>query len=96
MYREARRGRLRIGGSVLTDPKHLPTMIGLIELAAYPILMVIGQMVVIGAWLGIKTAGGWMGWQTSRTAFNRFLLFNLVNILVAFALTHFVRYLPCP
>lgn len=61
----------------------LPTVIGFIELVSYPILFVIGQYVFIGAWLGIKTAGSWKGWQTSPTGYNRFLLFNLLNLLVA-------------
>ncbi len=75
----------------------LPTLIGFVELTAYPILMVIGQYLFIGAWLGIKTAGAWKGWRTSQTAYNRFLLFNLLNLVVAYSiLTHFVRYMPCP
>jgi hypothetical protein len=75
----------------------LPTVIGLIELVVYPILFVIGQYIFIGAWLGIKTAGSWKGWQTSPTAYNRFLLFNLLNLLVAYIfLTQFVHRVPCP
>ena len=75
----------------------LPTTIGFIELAAYPVLLAVGQFPVIGAWIVIKTAGGWGGWKTSTTAFNRFLLFSLLNILVAyFCLERFVQYVPCP
>ena len=74
----------------------IPAGIGLIELAAYPVLLVLGQIVIIGGWIGIKTAGGWMGWHASRTSFNRFLLFNLLNLVVAyFWLSHFVQRLPC-
>jgi hypothetical protein len=74
----------------------LPTLIGLIELAAYPVLFVIGQYLFIGAWLGIKTAGSWTGWRKSPTAYNRFLLFNLLNLLIAyFLLKRFVCYIPC-
>jgi hypothetical protein len=37
-----------------------------------------------------------MGWQASRTSFNRFLLFNLLNLVVSyFWLSHFVQRLPC-
>jgi hypothetical protein len=75
----------------------LPTFIGFIELAAYPVLFVVGQYLFIGAWLGIKTAGSWRGWQTSGTAYNRFLLFNLFNLLLAYLfLTRFVQRIPCP
>lgn len=74
----------------------LPFFIGAFELAAYPILLALGQLVVIGGWLGIKTAGGWLGWQASRTSFNRFLLFNLFNLALSyFWLSHYVQRLPC-
>src|SRR3989442_3238203 len=52
----------------------IPFVIGVIELAVYPVLLVLGQIAIIGGWIGVKTAGGWMGWQASRTSFNRFLL----------------------
>jgi hypothetical protein len=75
----------------------LPTLVGLAELIAYPILIVTGQGLIIGGWLGLKTAGAWGGWKTSGTAYNRFLLFNLVNLFVAYLwLAHFVQYVPCP
>lgn len=73
----------------------IPFGIGVIELAAYPVLLVIGQLLIIGGWIGIKTAGSWMGWKASRTSFNRFLLFNLLNIFVAyFWLSTYVHRLP--
>jgi hypothetical protein len=74
----------------------IPAGIGLIELAAYPVLLVLGQIFIIGGWIGIKTAGGWLGWQASRTSFNRFLLFNLLSLLIScFWLSHYVQRLPC-
>jgi hypothetical protein len=74
----------------------LPTCLGLIELATYPVLIAIGQFTVVGIWIGIKTAGSWQGWRTSATAFNRFLFFNLLNLIIAyFLLVRFVRYVPC-
>jgi hypothetical protein len=74
----------------------IPAGIGVIELAAYPVLLVLGQVLIIGGWIGIKTAGSWMGWQASRTSFNRFLLFNLLNLVVSYSwLSHFVQRLPC-
>lgn len=75
----------------------LPTLIGFIELVSYPILFVVGQYLFIGAWLGIKTAGAWQGWRTSPTAYNRFLFFNMLNLLAAYLLlSRFVQRLPCP
>lgn len=74
----------------------IPAGLGVIEIAAYPVLLVLGQILIIGGWIGIKTAGGWLGWQASRTSFNRFLLFNLLNLLLAyFWLSHYVQRLPC-
>jgi hypothetical protein len=59
-------------------------IIGVTELAAYPVLIHLGQLAIIGAWLGLKTAGHWRIWANSRTAFNRFLLANLINIFVSY------------
>jgi hypothetical protein len=73
----------------------LPTIIGFIELAVYPILLALGQIVIVGAWMGIKTAGAWSGWKTSTTAFNRFLLFNILNLLIAYFLARLVQKVPC-
>src|SRR5271157_2273605 len=70
----------------------LPAGIGVVELAVYPVLLVLGQILIIGGWIGIKTAGSWLGWQASRTSFNRFLLFNLLNLAVSyFWLSHYVQ-----
>ena len=70
----------------------LPAMIGYAELASYPVLIVLGQPSIVGGWLAIKTAGQWRVWEKSRTAFNRFLVGNLLNIGISFFwLTQFVR-----
>lgn len=73
----------------------IPTAIGFFELAVYPILLTLGNYGIIGAWIGIKTAGGWTGYSQSRTSFNRFLLFNVITLLVAFWLSPFVERLNC-
>jgi len=74
----------------------IPAGIGVIELVSYPILLALGQFSIIGGWIGIKTAGGWLGWQASRTSFNRFLLFNLLNLAVSYVwLSHYIHRLPC-
>jgi hypothetical protein len=54
----------------------LPAFIGFIEVAAYPILLILGQFVLVGGWIGIKTAGAWMGLgipltKDVKTAFKR-------------------------
>ena len=73
----------------------IPTAIGFFELAIYPILLTLGNYGIIGAWIGIKTAGGWTGYSQSRTSFNRFLLFNVITLLVAFWLSLFIERLNC-
>ena len=59
----------------------LPYFIGVAELAAYPILFFRNDLLVIGGWIVIKTAGSWSVWATSRGSFNRFLFGN-VQVLV--------------
>jgi len=73
----------------------IPTAIGFLELAIYPVLLGIGYFAVIGAWIGIKTAGSWMGYSKSRTSFNRFLLFTVLTLLVACVLSLFVDPIKC-
>lgn len=73
----------------------IPAAIGFIELAAYPVLLVLGHTLVIGGWIGIKTAGSWLGWRASRTSFNRFLLLNLLSLMISYLwLSHYVQRLP--
>jgi hypothetical protein len=65
----------------------LPALIGASELAIFPILMVKDSgWIVIGAWIGIKTASSWRGWQKTRTAYNRFLLGNILSLGVSWLL----------
>ena len=74
----------------------LQYLINVFELAAYPVLLVLGQGLVIGAWLGIRTAGSWSGWGVSRTSFLRFLLVSLLVLSVSyFCLTPYIMRLPC-
>jgi hypothetical protein len=68
---------------------------GFLELAIYPVLINIGYYAVVGGWVGIKTAGSWMGYSQSRTSFNRFLLFNIITVLAACVLSLFVTRLQC-
>lgn len=65
---------------VAIDDYWLPAIVGAFELAVYPILMSQGRWIFIGAWIGIKTASSWGGWQKHRTAYNRFLLGNILSL----------------
>jgi hypothetical protein len=62
----------------------LNAWIGLFDLAAYPVLIKTGHLEVIGAWLAVRTAGAWGGWQSSRTSFNRFLLSNILELFISY------------
>jgi hypothetical protein len=60
-----------------------PCFLGLMELALYPVALFIGQPLLIGGWLGVKTAGQFHLWHESRNAFNRFLIGNLLVVVLA-------------
>ena len=66
-------------------------VLGLLELATYPVLIAINQWPLIGAWITLKTLAQWSEWQRDRGVFNLFLIGTVVNVLVAaLALTQFV------
>ncbi|MCG8561113.1 MAG: hypothetical protein MI824_15050 [Hyphomicrobiales bacterium] len=68
-----------------------PFIIGSLELSAYPVLMATGAWTAVGAWIGLKTISQWNVWSSHREAFNRFLIGNALNLLVAaLLLTPFV------
>ncbi len=74
----------------------IPAAIGFSEFAAFPILLVLGRFEVVGGWILIKTAGAWTGWRESRTSFNRFLLANIITIILSYLwLSRYVERLPC-
>jgi len=78
------------GGGRIED-LWLPYVLGVGELAAYPILLVSDRLEIIGGWLALKTAGQWKVWEDSRTAFNRFLVLNVLDIAIAyFWLSHYI------
>jgi hypothetical protein len=59
-------------------------VLGFLELAVYPILMVTGSWTFIGAWLVLKTAGQWRAWKERRCPFNRFLIGNALALIWSF------------
>jgi hypothetical protein len=74
------------------DDYWLPAIIGIFELAVFPVLMIKEWWGFIGAWIGIKTASSWGGWKKARTAYNRFLLGNLLSLLASYFLVLLFRF----
>lgn len=62
------------------DDYYLPFIIGIIEMIIYSFLILLGEFTFIGILVGLKTAVQWGKWQETRTAYNRFLLGNLLVI----------------
>lgn len=52
-----------------------PWILGVLELAAYPVLIRRDMYEGIAAWLVLKTVAQWRGWEDRRT-YNRFLIGN--------------------
>lgn len=80
-------------GGIKIDDYWLPAIIGVAELILFPILIMKSLWTFIGAWIGIKTASSWGGWQKTRTAYNRFLLGNLLSLTASYVLTLVIRFL---
>lgn len=49
-----------------------PFFLGLLEFAAFPVLMATEHWTFIGAWLGFKGVAQWKRWENERSVFNRF------------------------
>jgi len=77
----------------------VPTIVGTVELAIYPILISLGSWQAISAWIGIKTAGEWR-WKgkddkdKDRQGYTNFLLGNALVIGAAFLLVLTIRTSP--
>ena len=76
------------GRDIRIDDYWLPVLIGFPELLIYPILMINGYWTAIGAWIVIKTASSWGGWQKTRTAYNRFLFGNILSLVGSGLIAH--------
>lgn len=61
-----------------------PFILGILETASYPILIITGFWQAIGAWLTFKTLGQWKHWADHRASFNRFLIGNALIIIMSF------------
>lgn len=75
---------LGLGPDPLRNDLWFPFILGIIEFACYPILMVTGSWLVIGAWLTLKTLPQWKHWAEMRHPFNRFLIGNTIVIILSF------------
>jgi len=64
-----------------------PSILGGLELLAYPILLNMQHWEVIGAWIGLKTVAKWGEWTTNRGSYNRFLIGNALIAFLAFAIS---------
>jgi len=65
----------------------LGAIIGFAEISFYPVLIFTNNLSAIGGWLVIKTAGQWKMWQDNPIDFNRFLVTNLINLVIAYFFT---------
>jgi len=69
-----------------------PTITGSIELAVFPLLIVLATWSPIAWWLTIKTAVQWERWKRAdRTSYNRFVVGNALVIGASVFLTHLIK-----
>jgi hypothetical protein len=54
--------------------------IGFAEAFSYPAIILSKELLIIGGWIGIKTAGNWRIREKNRPVFHRFLLGNLITL----------------
>ena len=59
-------------------------LIGVFEIAFYPVLIFTGNLTLIGAWMVIKIGGNLKLWSAHPRAFSRFLILNLINIGISY------------
>lgn len=84
------------GGAGADGPDYLaPLVLGVVELLAYPVLMVASSWTTIGMWLILKTAVSFRRLAGDPHAAGRFLIENgLILILSYWMLTRYVSILP--
>lgn len=64
-----------------------PTILGVMELLAYPTLLYDSNWAVIGGWLAFKTYSRRTAWSEDRAIYNRFLIGNALVILISYFLS---------
>jgi hypothetical protein len=65
------------------DDYWIPFAIGLFELYIFPFLFAYNLSKIAAGWIGIKAIGSW-NTRNPRTAYNRFLLGNLLSISASY------------
>lgn len=91
-YVTFRRVFLSCGHDMNLDDYWIPSILGALELLAYPILIACNAWTIIGAWIGIKTTIHWARWKESRTPYNRYLLGTVLAVIIsAVFLTKFIK-----
>jgi hypothetical protein len=65
-----------------------PFALGLLELAAFPIAVAVGAWPGVAAWFTLKTVAQWDAWKQNRHMFNRFLIGNLLLVILAWFMAH--------
>lgn len=63
-------------------------LLGFFELLIYPILIKSSNIEIIGAWLGFKALAQWGRWNKERLIYNRFLIANLLIVVISYFLSH--------
>lgn len=71
-----------------------PVMLGVMELAAFPIFLRGDALEPIGAWIALKTLPQWKAWTDNRQRFNRFLVGQGLILVFAYLLSLFVSVAP--
>jgi len=71
-----------------TIPKDylLGFVVGVMESAAYPVLLDVGKPEYIGAWLAFKTVNKWKYKEMERGLFNRYLVANGIILIGSYFL----------
>lgn len=76
---------LSCSGKYQIDDHFIPLFIGIFELIITPYFLEHSQFKALAAWFGFKAIGTWAT-RNSRTAYNRFLLGNILSITGSFIL----------
>jgi hypothetical protein len=66
-----------------------PSILGVLELAIYPVLLASGKPEYIGAWLLFKTIPRFGSWEKHRNVYQRFLIGNALVLLASYGLMRF-------
>ena len=86
LYEAFKQSFLSNANDIRIDNYWLPAIMGFAELSIFPFFMANSWFTAIAAWIAIKTASSWRGWQKTRTAYNRFLLGNILSLTASYCI----------